>query len=111
MTHHPSLPGLPAAGTTPGASPAVLLEGVSRSFGSVHAVDDLSVRVGCGQTVALLGPNGAGKTTAITMLLGLGRPDAGRIEVFGMSPEAAVALGLVGAMLQDGGMMPGVQVG
>jgi ABC-2 type transport system ATP-binding protein len=111
MSHHPSYTAPPAAGATTTARPAVVLDRVSRSFGSVRAVDDLCVRVGCGQTVALLGPNGAGKTTAITMLLGLGRPDAGRIEVFGMSPDAAVARGLVGAMLQNGGMMPGVQVG
>lgn len=92
-------------------SDAVRVEGVSRSYGAVRAVDDVSLSVGRGQTVALLGPNGAGKTTTITMLLGLARPDQGTVAVLGMSPEDAVARGLIGAMLQDGGMMPGVQVG
>jgi len=90
---------------------AVRVEGVSRSYGAVRAVDDVSLSVGRGQTVALLGPNGAGKTTTITMILGLARPDQGTVAVLGTSPEDAVARGLIGAMLQDGGMMPGVQVG
>jgi ABC-2 type transport system ATP-binding protein len=111
MTHPTPGDGLVTSATGPGTGEAVVLRGVSRSYGSVLAVDDLSVEIACGQTVALLGPNGAGKTTAITMLLGLARPDAGSIEVFGLTPAAAVARGLVGAMLQDGGMMPGVLVG
>jgi energy-coupling factor transporter ATP-binding protein EcfA2 len=98
-------------GTASGAVDAVTLDGVSRSFGAVRAVDGVTVGVRRGETVALLGPNGAGKTTTITMLLGLMRPDEGAISVLGMSPDAAIARGLVGAMLQDGGMMPGVQVG
>ena len=93
------------------AGDAVRLDHVSRSYGAVRAVNDVSLSVDRGQTVALLGPNGAGKTTTITMLLGLARPDAGTVAVLGLSPEDAVARGLIGAMLQDGGMMPGVQVG
>jgi ABC-2 type transport system ATP-binding protein len=104
MTHHtPPAP-------DPASDDAVILARVSRSFGPVRAVEGLSMRVGRGETVALLGPNGAGKTTTITMLLGLERPDAGNIAVLGLSPGAAIARGLVGAMLQDGGMMPGVQI-
>jgi ABC-2 type transport system ATP-binding protein len=93
------------------AADAVMLDGVSRSFGTVRAVDRVTIGVGRGETVALLGPNGAGKTTTITMLLGLMRPDEGAISVLGTSPDIAIARGLVGAMLQDGGMMPGVQIG
>jgi ABC-2 type transport system ATP-binding protein len=111
MTVHTPLDLRAASPTGSGTGDAVVLTGVSRSFGSVRAVDDLGMTIGRGQTVALLGPNGAGKTTTITMLLGLARPDAGSIEVFGLSPQTAVARGLVGAMLQDGGMMPGVLVG
>jgi ABC-2 type transport system ATP-binding protein len=99
------------SGGASGAADAVRLDGVSRSFGQVRAVDGVTMSVARGETVALLGPNGAGKTTTITMLLGLMRPDDGAITVLGTSPESAVARGLVGAMLQDGGMMPGVQVG
>jgi ABC-2 type transport system ATP-binding protein len=97
--------------TSSDAAGAVALDGVSRSFGAVRAVDRVTMGVGRGETVALLGPNGAGKTTTITMLLGLMRPDDGDISVLGMAPDVAIARGLVGAMLQDGGMMPGVQVG
>ena len=87
------------------------VDGVTRRFGAVLAVDNLSLAVGHGETIALLGPNGAGKTTTISMLLGLSAPDSGSIEVFGSAPGSAAAHANVGAMLQDGGMMPGVLVG
>jgi ABC-2 type transport system ATP-binding protein len=90
---------------------AVVLEGVSRSFGPVQAVDGLTLTIRTGETVALLGPNGAGKSTAIGLLLGLLAPDGGRVAVGGRDPRAAVAAGGVGAMLQDAGLMPGVRVG
>jgi Cu-processing system ATP-binding protein len=51
------------------------------SFASVQALDDVSVRVGAGRATMLVGPNGAGKSTLIKVLLGLVRPDAGRLEV------------------------------
>ncbi len=61
---------------------AVEAVGVSKTFGSVRAVDDLSVRVAAGEVYGVLGPNGAGKTTFLRMLFGLIRPDAGTIRVF-----------------------------
>jgi ABC-2 type transport system ATP-binding protein len=88
----------------------VRVDGVTRRFGGVVAVDNLSLVVGEGETLALLGPNGAGKTTTISMLLGLAAPDSGSIEIFGVAPGSATAHANVGAMLQDGGMMPGVLV-
>src|SRR5579862_4124836 len=94
-----------------GTADAVRVDGVTRRFGAVLAVDNLSLAVGHGETIALLGPNGAGKTTTISMLLGLSTPDAGTIEVLGSAPGSATAHANVGAMLQDGGMMPGVLVG
>jgi ABC-2 type transport system ATP-binding protein len=63
--------------------------------------------------LALLGPNGAGKSTTISVLLGLIRPQQGRVEVLGSDPRQAVADGRVGAMLQSGsgvGLPPGVRV-
>jgi ABC-2 type transport system ATP-binding protein len=90
---------------------AVRVDGITLRFGAVVAVDNLSLTVERGQTVALLGPNGAGKTTTISMLLGLSTPDAGSIAVFGAAPGSPAAHASVGAMLQDGGMMPGVRVG
>jgi ABC-2 type transport system ATP-binding protein len=111
MTQQISVQHLAASGDSPATTDAVRVDGVSRSYGAVRAVDNVSLSVGRGETVALLGPNGAGKTTTITMLLGLARPDQGTVAVLGVSPDDAVARGQVGAMLQDGGMMPGVQVG
>jgi ABC-2 type transport system ATP-binding protein len=68
-------------------------------------VRGIDVTVAPGETVALLGPNGAGKSTTIDMLLGLQHPDAGDVSVFGLTPDKAVAAGLVGAMLQTGGLL------
>jgi len=62
---------------------AVHAEGLSKSFGPVRAVIDVSLDVAPGEVYGVLGPNGAGKTTLLRMLFGLIRPDAGRIEVFG----------------------------
>jgi ABC-2 type transport system ATP-binding protein len=62
---------------------AVDAQGVSKSFGSVRAVVDVSLQVAPGEVYGVLGPNGAGKTTMLRMLFGLIRPDAGSIEVFG----------------------------
>jgi ABC-2 type transport system ATP-binding protein len=92
----------------------VLLTGLTKSFkspqGPVHAVRGIDMTIDAGQTVALLGPNGAGKSTTIDMLLGLLRPDAGTIEVFGMSPQEATAAGAIGAMLQVGGVISELSV-
>ena len=114
MTSQPIAAG-PAVATIPaspdGPDPAVRVDGVTRRFGPVLAVDNVSLTVGHGETIALLGPNGAGKTTTISMLLGLSAPDSGSIEIFGSAPGSAAAHANVGAMLQDGGMMPGVLVG
>jgi ABC-2 type transport system ATP-binding protein len=90
---------------------AVLFQGVTKSFGAVRAVDGLNLSIDRGETVALLGANGAGKSTSISMLLGLLEPTTGQVSVLGGSPHGAVAAGRIGAMLQDGGLMPGVTVG
>jgi ABC-2 type transport system ATP-binding protein len=83
----------------------VELRGLAKSFGAVHAVRGVDISIDAGETVALLGPNGAGKTTTLDMLLGLQRPDAGEVRVFGEAPEEAVASGAVGAMLQTGALL------
>ena len=94
-----------------GVRPAVWAVGLGKSYGSTVALADLDLRVAVGETVALLGPNGAGKTTTIGVLLGLLSPDAGQVQVYGRLPSQAITGGLVGAMLQDAGLMPGVRVG
>jgi ABC-2 type transport system ATP-binding protein len=87
----------------------IRMRGLAKSFpargGVVRAVDGIDVDVAAGETVALLGPNGAGKSTTIDMLLGLLDPDEGDVRVFGRDPHEAVAAGIVGAMLQTGGLI------
>lgn len=80
----------------------IVLEGLYKSYGPVKAVCGIDLAIGPGETVALLGPNGAGKSTTIDMVLGLARPDAGRVSLFDASPDAAVSAGRVGGMLQTG---------
>lgn len=83
----PSRPLAPAAGAgaaVPLASnDALVLEHVSRTFGALHAVDDVSFTVAAGQKYAVLGSNGAGKTTLFNTVTGDFPPTAGRIRFFG----------------------------
>ena len=65
---------------------AIYAEHVYKSFRDVTALDGLTLRVRRGEVLGLLGPNGAGKTTFIRALLGLTKPNSGRIKVFGFDP-------------------------
>ena len=62
---------------------AISIESVSKRFGSLQALDDISFTVEQGEFFALLGPNGAGKTTLISAMAGLSRPDSGHIRIMG----------------------------
>ncbi len=66
--------------------PLILAENLVKSYGKVKAVDGLSLTLNEGSVTGLIGPNGAGKTTTIKMILGLLKPDSGRVEVFGQDP-------------------------
>ncbi len=72
-------------------APAVAIRGLTKRYGHrdqlVAALDDLTLDVAPGEVLGYLGPNGAGKTTTIRLLLGLARPTAGRVEVFGVDVE------------------------
>ena len=75
------------------------VRGLYKSFGGVHAVDDVSFALEAGQLLALIGPNGAGKTTCFNILNGQLRPDAGSIrfqsrELVGLSPARIWRLGV-----------------
>jgi ABC-2 type transport system ATP-binding protein len=87
----------------------ISLRGLVKTFrspaGPVHAVRGVDIDIEPGETIALLGPNGARKSTTIDMLLGLLKPDAGDVRVFGMTPADAIANGLIGAMLQTGAVL------
>ncbi|WP_326591808.1 ABC transporter ATP-binding protein [Streptomyces brevispora] len=88
----------------------VSFDQVSKAYGDVRAVDGLTLDLRPGETVALLGPNGAGKSSALDLLLGLRTADSGTVRLFGTTPQAAIAAGRVGAMLQTGGLMEDVTV-
>jgi ABC-2 type transport system ATP-binding protein len=90
--------------------PAVDLRGVTKRYGPVTAVDDLTLAIEPGEIVAFLGPNGAGKTTTVDMMLGLSRPDAGSIAVYGRKPAEAIARGEVAAVMQSGGLLKDLTV-
>ena len=64
--------------------PALIVDRLSKSFGPLKAVDDVSFQVPRGETVGLLGGNGAGKTTTISMVLGLVTPTSGSVTVLGL---------------------------
>jgi len=85
----------------PSARPvAARLHGVSKSYENVKALRNVDFAVHAGELIALLGPNGAGKTTAVKLFLGLCRPDAGTVSVFGGNPKNPQTRMRSGAMLQ-----------
>jgi ABC-2 type transport system ATP-binding protein len=96
-----------------GAPPAAAasLRGVVKRFGDVAALDGVDLTVGEGEIVAVLGPNGAGKTTAVSLLLGLLRPDRGTVEVLGRDPRSPSARTAVGATPQEMSFPPTLRVG
>jgi ABC-2 type transport system ATP-binding protein len=81
----PSGDPLPAPPVDP-ASLVVDLRGVSKNFGAVPALSDLTLGVPRGRITVLLGPNGAGKTTAIRVVTGALEPDRGHVRTFGYDP-------------------------
>jgi ABC-type sugar transport system ATPase subunit len=78
-------------------TPFLEARGLTKSFGGVLALDEVSIAVGAGEAVALMGGNGAGKSTLVSIIAGLRRPDAGEVRVegrtvaFGTAGEARAA--------------------
>jgi ABC-2 type transport system ATP-binding protein len=84
---------------------AIDLQHLTKRYGAVTAVNDLTLQVLPGEIVAFLGPNGAGKTTTIDMMLGLARPDEGSVRIHGKTPVEAIAQGEIAAVMQTGGLL------
>jgi ABC-2 type transport system ATP-binding protein len=86
----------------------VVVEGLSKRYGTIRAVDDLSFAVRAGAVTGFLGPNGAGKTTALKMIVGLARPTAGRVLING-SPVASAGADarMLGVYIEPCGAHPG----
>jgi ABC-2 type transport system ATP-binding protein len=85
--------------------------GVTRRYGDVTAVDDVTLDIPAGQLLGLLGPNGAGKSTLINMFVGLRRPTSGRVELFGHDPRDVKARRRMGTTPQETGLPETVLVG
>jgi branched-chain amino acid transport system ATP-binding protein len=116
--------GRDGAGPTPRAARAVpagaggvgalATEGLSRSFGGITAVDDVSIAVEPGEVLGIIGPNGAGKTTLFDLLCGFTRADSGRVHISGqdvttLGPDARARRGL-GRSFQDSRLFPSLTV-
>jgi len=93
------------------SSPAVEVEDLVLSYGSIRAVDRLTFEVAAGSVTAVVGPNGAGKTTTMETCEGYRQPHGGRVRVLGADPrrDAARLRPRVGVLLQSGGAWSGVR--
>ena len=86
----------------------IKVQGLSKSFGALKAVDQLSFEVEAGQVYGFLGQNGSGKSTTIRMLLSLIHPSQGHIEIFGQSltDNRSAILEQVGAVIERPDLYP-----
>ena len=94
---------------TEDAPPILRLDAVSKRFGEIVALAETSLDVATARTTVLLGPSGCGKTTALRLMLGLLRPDAGRVLFRGAplgEEELRRARAKMGYVVQDGGLFP-----
>ncbi len=96
----------------PHAAPAIEARGLTRRFGAVAAVDDITLTVPRGTVFGFLGPNGAGKTTTIRLLLGLIAPSSGQLRVLGFElPQDGFAVRQrTGVVLEQHGLYEGLSV-
>jgi len=90
------------------SEPTLVVTGLNKSFGDLHAVQELSFDVAPGETFGLLGPNGAGKTTTISMICGLLAPDSGTVSVGGVEirPGSTRGRELIGYVPQELALYP-----
>jgi ABC-2 type transport system ATP-binding protein len=94
------------------ANPAIMVEGLTKRYGDVVALDGIDFQVPAGTVFGLLGPNGAGKTTAVRVLATVLRPDGGRAEVLGFDvvrqpADVRLRIGLAGQYAAVDGNLTG----
>lgn len=88
---------------------AIAFRGLTKTYGRVHAVDDLTADVHPGRITGFLGPNGAGKSTALRCLVGLSKPTKGRTRILGKRyHQLKDPLRQVGVVLDSRGFHPGL---
>ena len=83
--------------------PAIVVDGIFKTFGTLRAVDNVSFTVDSGEIFGLLGPNGAGKTTTIRIILDIFKPDRGKVAVLG-GPMTEPKKNRIGYMPEDRGL-------
>lgn len=93
-----------------GNADAVALHGVVKRFGTLTALDSVTLEVRRGEVYGLLGPNGSGKTTLIRMLVGLVAPSSGTVDVLGARMPNREVLGRIGYMTQQAALYPDLSV-
>jgi len=102
------------ATTTP-TSEVVIIEKLNKSYGSIHAVRDLTLSIHSNEIFALLGPNGAGKSTTIEILEGYRKRDSGTVQILGLDPRVHSDLARLkqrmGIMLQQSSIYQHIRVG
>ena len=104
-----------SAASLPDQAPeAIRVENISKRFGVVEALTDVSLHVRTGEVLGLIGDNGAGKSTLVKILTGFHKPDAGKIFVFGQEVQLksvthARSLG-IDTVFQDLALVPGMTV-
>lgn len=89
------------------SGPVVELVDVSKRYGTVQALKNVSLSIESGEVIAMLGPNGAGKTTSVSLMLGTRKPNGGQVRLFGLEPRDRRARSRIGVMLQESGV-PGM---
>lgn len=89
----------------------LLTERLEKRYGSVKALNQLTLELEAGEPIALIGPNGAGKTTLFSVLCGYLRPSSGTVKVLGEKPGSSALVGRLSSMPQDARMDPHFNVG
>lgn len=88
----------------PSQPPIISVAGVTRRFGPVVALDDVSLDIAPGELVGILGPNGAGKSTLLSLVSGQRKPDSGTVRLCGLDPRDAAARTTLGLTPQETGL-------